>query len=44
MPLQVAFGESHPATETNAFLPFSSGLLFKQAAMMVQQASMLQQH
>lgn len=44
LPLQVAFGESHPATETNAFLPFAAGLPFGLAALVVQQASKLQQH
>jgi hypothetical protein len=26
MPLQAAFGNSHPATDFNAFLPFTAGL------------------
>jgi hypothetical protein len=38
MPLQVAFGESHPATETNAFLPFAAGLPFRLAAGIVQRS------
>lgn len=37
--LKVAFGDSHPASQTNSFLPFATRLPFQQAAFIMQRSA-----